>query len=347
MLAYGPQTEHVRANRTDIAEHGRIGMRAVRLGAAIAALIVMGSGSAGAQSGPIRILAGFPPGGNVDILARVFADQLGKTTGRTAIVVNKAGAAGQIAAEALIASPPDGDTLMVAPDATVVERPLVMSKPPYDAVKDFAAVAQTGAQDYAIALTVKILPATLKDFAAWAKAHPEGANFASLGEGGVTHFLGLMVGEAIGVPLRHVPYNGAGPANNAVMAGEVSSTVQPIGTLVHQAEAGTLRVVAVTGRARSQAFPSAPTMVELGYPSVVATSWFGVFAPAKTPAATVARLNAFFIEAMRTPQVAAQMKNLLLDVHELTPAQFADLIKADSAHWRPIIKASGFTIDVH
>jgi tripartite-type tricarboxylate transporter receptor subunit TctC len=321
-------------------------MRAIRLGATIATLLVMGS-SAFAQSGPIRILAGFPPGGNVDILARVFADQLGKSTGRTAIVVNKPGAAGQIAAEILMTSPPDGDTLMVAPDATIVERPLVMSKPPYDAVKDFAAVAQTGAQDYAVALTTKIPPTTLREFAAWAKAHPEGANFASLGEGGVTHFLGLMVGEAIGTPLRHVPYNGAGPANNAVMAGEIASTVQPIGTVVHQAEAGTLRVVAVTGTQRSASFPTAPTMVELGYPSVVATSWFGVFAPAKTPPATVARLNAFFIQAMRTPQIQAQMKNLLLDVHELTPAQFEDLIKSDGAHWRPIIKASGFTIDAH
>lgn len=329
-------------------------MRPFRLGAAlvIGLLTIAGTHASApdacAQSGPpIRILSGFPPGGNVDILARVFADQISKATGRNAIVLDKAGAAGQIAAEMLMAAPPDGDTLMVAPDATVVERPLVMSKPPYDAVKDFAAVAQTGAQDYAVALTTKIPPKTLHEFAVWAKAHPDGADFASLGEGGVTHFLGLMVGEAIGVPLRHVPYNGAGPANNAVMAGEISSTVQPIGTLVHQAEAGSLRVVAVTGRARSASFPTVPTMVELGYPSVVATSWFGVFAPVKTPPATVARLNAFFIKAMKTPPVAAQMKNLLLDVHDLTPAQFEDLIKSDTAHWRPIIKASGFKIDAH
>lgn len=329
-------------------------MRPFRLGAAVVVALLTGAGSsafaphASAQGGPtIRILSGFPPGGNVDILARVFADQLGRATGRTVIVVDKPGAAGQVAAQVLMASPPDGDTLMVAPDATIVERPLVMSKPPYDAVKDFAAVAQTGAQDYGIALATKIPPKSLREFAAWAKAHPDGADFASLGQGGVTDFLGRMVGQAIGVPLRQVPFNGAGPANNAVMAGEVSSTVQPIGTLVHQAAAGTLRLVAVTGRQRSSSFPDVPTMVELGYPSVVATSWFGVFAPAKTPPATVARLNAFFIKAMHTPEVAAQMKNLLLDTHDLTPQQFADLIKSDTAHWRPIIKASGFTIDAH
>ena len=321
-------------------------MRALGLCAAVAAVVAMMGGSASAE-GPVKILSGFPPGGNVDILARVFADQLGKSTGRTVIVVTKPGAAGQIAAEALKVAPPDGDTLMVAPDATVVERPLVMSKPPYDAVKDFAAVAQTGAQDYAFALTTKIPPKTLRDFAAWAKAHPESANFASLGQGGVTHFLGLLFGQAMGVPLRQVPFNGAGPANNAVMAGEVPATVQPIGTLVHQAQAGTLRVVAVTGTRRSTSFPDAPSVAELGYRSLVVTSWFGVFAPAHTPAATVARLNAFFIKAMRTPQVKAQMQNLLLDVHELSPAQFEDLIKADTKRWSPIIKASGFKIDVH
>lgn len=322
-------------------------MRALRLGAAVAALLVTMSGGAAFAEGPVRILSGFPPGGNVDILARVFADLLGKAENRTVIVVTKPGAAGQIAAEALKTAAPDGDTLMVAPDATVVVRPLVMAKPPYDAVKDFTPIAQTGAQDYAFAVTAKIEPKTLKDFAAWAKAHPDRAVFASLGEGGVTHFLGLLFGEAIGVPLRQVPFNGAGPANNAVMAGEVPSTVQPIGTLVHQAHAGTLRVVAVTGTKRSASFPDVPDVAELGYKSLVATSWFGVFAPARTPAPVVAKLNAFFNKAMQAPQVQTQMKNLLLDVHELTPAQFADLVKTDSERWRPIIKASGFQINVH
>jgi len=323
-------------------------MKVTRLAAAVAALLVISS-AAWAQSGrqPVRILAGFPPGGNVDILARLFAERLNEATGRATIVVNKPGAGGQIAAEVLKESPPDGDTLMIAPDATVVVRPLTMTKPPYDPTVDFAAVAQTGAQDYAMALTMKIAPKTLKEFAAWAKEHPDGANFGSSGEGGSTHFIGMQVGEATGVPLRQVPFAGAGPAINALVAGEISATVQPIGTLVNQAQAGAIRIVAVTGTSRNATFPDAPTLVELGYPKIQATSWFGLFAPAKTPKDTVAKLNAVITAAMKTPRIKEQMGHLLLDIHEMTPDQFAVIVKSDTEHWRPIIKASGFKVEVH
>ena len=285
--------------------------RLVRAAALVAAILLIASG-ASAQSGrqPIRILAGFPPGGNVDLLARLFAERINDATGRATIVVNKPGAGGQIAAEVLKESTPDGDILMLAPDATVVVRPLIMTKPPYDPTTDFAAVAQTGAQDYAMALSAKIPPKSLREFAAWAKEHPDGANFGSSGEGGSTHFLGMQIGEAIGVPLRQVPFAGAGPAITAAVSGEISSTVQPIGTLVQQAKAGTIRIVAVTGSARNATFPDAPTLVELGYPKIQATSWFGVFAPAKTPNAVVDRLQAEIAKIVSTPafqQKAAEL----------------------------------------
>lgn len=319
--------------------------------ARIAALLLLGlvtSSSAFAQPRqPVRILAGFPPGGNVDILARVFAERLTEANGgRPTIVINKVGAGGQIAAETLKEATPDGDTLMLAPDAVVIVRPLTMSKPPYDPVADFAPVAQTGAQDYAIALTKKIPATTLKEFAAWAKEHPDGANFGSAGEGGTTHFLGLLIGEAIGTPLRQVPFGGSGPAVNALVAGEISSAVQPLGTLVAQAQADAIRIVALSGQTRNATFPDVPTLVELGYPSLYATSWFGIFAPAKTPRETVARLNRIFVGAMRTDRVREQMRNLLLDIKEMTPDQLAEIVKADAARWRPIIKASGFTVEV-
>lgn len=295
---------------------------------------------------PMRILAGFPPGGNVDLLARVFAERLGEAVSRPVIVLNKPGAGGQIAAELLKDSAPDGDTLLLTPDASLIVRPLVLTKPPYDPTTDFAAVAQTGAQDYAFALSMKMPPTSLKEFAAWAKANPDGANFGSAGEGGVTHFLGLLVGQAIGVPLRPVPFNGSGPGVNALAAGEIASTLQPLGTLVAQAQAGTIRVVAVSGRSRNPAFPDAPSFAELGYTSLVATSWFGIFAPARTPPAMVTRFNKIFTDAMRTERVKATMANLLLDINPMTPAQFAALVKHDHEYWRPIIKASGFKIDV-
>lgn len=323
-------------------------MNVARLVALMASMLIASSAAVAQSRQPVRILAGFPPGGNVDILARVFAERLSEASGgRPVIVINKPGAGGQIAAEALKEASPDGDTLMLAPDAAVVVRPLIMTKPPYDPIADFAPVAQTGAQDYAMALTAKISPTTLQAFAAWAEEHPDGANFGSSGEGGVTHFLGLLIGDATGTPLRQVPFGGAGPAVNALAAGEISSTVQPIGTLVAQAQAGTIRIVAVTGRERNATFPEAPTLVELGYPSIQATSWFGIFAPAKTPHGTVARLNQVFVTAMRTPRVKEQMRNLLLDIRDMRPDQFAAVVKADTERWRPIIQASGFKVDIH
>jgi tripartite-type tricarboxylate transporter receptor subunit TctC len=322
-----------------------------RLFVAAAAALIAGTiaGPAPAQTGrttPMKIIAGFPPGGNVDLLARVFGERLGEAMGgRPVIVLNKPGAGGQVAAELLKASPPDGDTLLLTPDASLIVRALVLTTPPYDPIADFAPVAETGAQDYAFALSMKIPPKSLREFGDWAKANPDGANFGSAGEGGVTHFLGLLIGDALGVKLRPVPYNGSGPAVNALAAGEIASTLQPLGTLVNQASAGTIRVVAVSGRARSPAFPNAPSVAELGFNNLVATSWFGIFAPAKTPPDIVAKYN-IFTDAMKTPRVKETMNNLLLDINDMSPAQFSELVKHDLEYWRPIIKASGFKIDV-
>ena len=292
---------------------------------------------------PVRMLAGFPPGGNVDILARLLAEKLGESLDRPVVVENRPGAGGQIALELVKAAAPDGNTLVLTPDASLVLRPLTMKNPPYDPRADFAAVAHTGGQDYVFAVGAKIPARDLREFAGWAKANPDGANFGSAGQGGVTHFLGLLIGEAIGVPLRQVPYKGSGPAVTALVGGEISATVQPIGTVVAQAKAGRIRILAVSGKARYLAFPNVPTLAELGHPSLTVSSWFGIFAPARTPPEIVSRMNEIFIRAMRTQPVKDKLQNLLLDVRELTPAQFAAVVNADYQRWVPVIKASGFS----
>jgi tripartite-type tricarboxylate transporter receptor subunit TctC len=319
----------------------------IRLCLVVAATMLVDAAAAQTnRTTPMRMLAGFPPGGNVDILARIFAERLTESLGRPVVVLNKPGAGGQIAAELLKESPPDGDTLLMTPDAALVARPLTMTRPPYDPLVDFAPVAQTGAQDYAMAIGVHIPPKTLREFAAWAKANPDGAHFGSSGEGGMTHFIGLLIGDAIGTPLRQVPYAGSGPAVTALATGQISSTIQPLGTMVAQAQAGSIRLVALSGTKRAAAFPDVPTLTELGYPSVVATSWFGIFAPPRTPPETVAKFNELIIGAMRTDKVKDQMRNLALDINELTPAQFAALLKTDVERWTPVIKASGFKVEV-
>jgi tripartite-type tricarboxylate transporter receptor subunit TctC len=293
---------------------------------------------------PTRILSGFPPGGNVDLLARLFAENLSEATGRTVVVENRPGAVGQIAAEALKSAAPDGNTLMVAPDATVVIRPLTMKKPPFNAL-DFTPIAHTGGIDYALGISSSIPARDLKEFAAWAKANPAKASFGSAGAGGLTHFLGLMVAQAMGVDLKHVPYKGSGPAVFDVAAGHLPATIQPLGTMLAQARAGKLRVVAVSSAKRSPQGPEVPTFAELGYPSLGVDSWFGIFAPGGMAPELAAELNAIFVQAMRTKAVRERMHNLDLEIRELTAPEFSAEVKASYERWASVIRSSGFNAD--
>jgi len=311
----------------------------------LAGALALACSGASAQTSrvPVRMISGFPPGGNVDILARVFAEKLSESIGRPVVVEARVGAGGQIGLEAVKNAAPDGNTLVLTPDASLIVRPLTMKVPPYDPINDFAAVAHVGAQDYAFAIGAAIPAKDLRAFATWAKANPKAANFGSAGQGGATHFLGMLIGQALGVPLQQIPYNGSGPGVTALVAGEISSTVQPLGTVLAQAQAGKIRIVAITGSERSSAAPGVPTFSELGYPTLTVSNWFGIFAPAHTPPELVSQLNAIFVKAMRTQAVKDRLQNLGFEVREMTAPQFAALVKADYERWRPVIKASGFT----
>ncbi len=294
---------------------------------------------------PARMLVGFPPGGAVDILGRLFAEALTQSGGRPMIVENRPGAAGQIAAEQLKAAPPDGNTLMVAPDAAIVFRPQTLKHPPFDPLVDFAPVAHAGTITYALGANAAVPAKTLREFVSWVKANPERATFASAGAGGSTHFYGLLIAQALGIELRHVPYKGAGPAIADTVAGHVPVTVQPLGTMLAQARAGRIALLGVSSAARSSAAPDVPTFSELGYPALTAEGWFAVFAPGGTPPETVSRLNAVLVQAMRAPSILGKMRALDLEPREMTAGEFAALVRADYARWGPVIRASGFSGD--
>ena len=314
--------------------------------AAVAGAFALAAPAVLAQSGqPVRILAGYAPGGNVDVLARTFARTLSDVLGRPVIVENKPGGGGQVAAEMLKAAAPDGNTLMMAPDAAAVVRPAAMKKPTFDPTRDFVAVVETGAQDYGFAVPASLPVKDLKEFQAWAKAHPKDANYASAGMGGITHMGSILIGRTLDVPLQHVPFNGSAPAVNAIVAGHVNSTFQPIGTLAAQAQAGKIRVLAVSGTKRSELFPHVPTFTEAGHPSVSIVTWFGLFAPAGTPAAIVTQYHDAVIAAMKQPAVRTQMRAMGLDVREFTSAQFAAEVKADMERWTAVVKAAGISLD--
>jgi tripartite-type tricarboxylate transporter receptor subunit TctC len=270
---------------------------------------------------------------------------MGEALGRTVVVENRPGAVGQIAAEILKGATPDGGTLMLAPDATVIFRPQTLAKPPFDPFADFAPVAHTGRWTFALGVGSELHLKALADYLAWVKADSGRAVFASSGAGGSTHFYGVLLGQIAGVTLSQVPYKGAGPAILDVVAGHVPATIQPLGTLLAQARAGKIAVLGMSGRERSASAPEVPTFAELGFPALTTESWFGIFAPAATPAETVNRLNGAFARAMRDPGVRDKMRGLDLEVRELSAAEFAALVRSDYDRWGPIIRASGFKGD--
>lgn len=294
---------------------------------------------------PTRMLVGFPPGGNVDILARIFGERLGEAMGRPVVIEPRTGAAGQVAAEVLKASPADGYTLLLTPDSSLVVRALVTRKPPFDPVADFAPVAHTGLSAVALAVGAGIPAKNMREFADWLKANPERASVAVPGAGGSMHFFALMIGQELGLKLQAVPYKGSGPSVSDVVAGHVASTVNPLGTMVTQYKAGKLRVMGVSGSQRASAAPDAPTFAEQGYTPLNMDSWFAIFAPAGTPAELVGRMNSVVIQALRTASIRERMRGLDLEILELSPAQLGALVKRDFERWTPVVKASGFAAE--
>ncbi len=311
----------------------------------IALLALSGSLAWGQAAKPTRMLVGFPPGGNVDILARIFGERLGEAMGRPVVVEPRPGAAGQVAAEVLKASPPDGYTLLLTPDASLVVRPLVTKKPPYDPVADFAPVAHTGLTALALAVGNGVPAKNMREFADWIKANPEQASVAVPGAGGSMHFFALMIGQELGLKIQAVPYKGSGPSVSDVVAGHVPSTVNPLGTMVTQYKSGKLRLIGVSGSQRALAAPDAPTFAEQGYTPLNMDSWFAILAPAGTPAELIGRMNGIVIQAMRTPSIRERMRGLDLEILELSPAQLGALVKRDYERWAPVVKASGFTAE--
>ncbi len=312
----------------------------------LAVVVVLGCASMPvlAQT-PIKVLSGFPPGGAVDILARVFAERLAEGAGRPTLVDNRTGAGGLIAVEALRAAAPDGATLLVAPDANITVYPHTVRKPTYDPRTDMVAVAYLGHYDIGFGVGPAFPSGDLKAYLAWAKADPLHANYGSAGAGSTLHFVGLMLAQASTVELTHVPYRGVGPALTDVTAGQIPAVALPLGTMVAQSRAGKMRILAHTGTRRSVVSPDIPTFAEQGFPGLQIDGWFGLFAPAGTSAVLVNRYNDIIMKSIRTQAVGERLRALDLDSREYSATEFAAVVASDFERWGPIIRASGFTAD--
>ena len=294
-------------------------------------------------SGPVRLVVGFPAGGAGDIIDRVVADKIAGPLGVTVIVENKPGAGGRVAAELLKAAPADGRTVLITPLAPIVIAPLTFQKLNYKSDTDFVPVAQLVKFPLSLAVGKDSPNTSLKDLVAWFKAHPQQASFGTSAAGSQLHFLGLMLGQAAHIDLVHVPYQGGTPLITDLIGGQVPSAIDAFPLEFHKA--GKIRLLASSGESRSPLLPDVPTFKEQGYPTVVGEAWFGAFRSTKTSPALVQRVSEAMASAVQQPDVRQKLAAAGLEATGLKAPEFARLVAADQARWKPVIEVSGFKGD--
>jgi len=297
-----------------------------------------------ADDRPLRIVVGFPPGSGIDTIARLIADRMRGSLGRPVVVDNKPGAAGIVANMAVKSAPPDGNTLLLTPLGQMTIFPIAYSKLDYDPLKDYAPVAHVADFQMGLGVGSNVPARTLAEYVALARKGGEYANFASVSVGSLPHFFGLLFARTAGIELTHVPYKGAAPVIQALIAGEIPAAVLPIADLNMLTQSGKARILATTGAKRSSHHPDVPTFKESGY-DIEGLAWYALFAPAATPTAIVDSLARAAIDAVHQPDVVERLAALDVEVTGLGPAELAAIQRADYDKWAPVIRASGFKAD--
>jgi tripartite-type tricarboxylate transporter receptor subunit TctC len=296
-------------------------------------------------SKPILMIVPLQAGTAVDNVARVLTQKMAESLGQPIIVENQAGAAGQIGTERIVRAAPDGYTIGFVNDSILTMLPNLNPKIGYDPVKDLAPVSRVAGNAFGIAVNPDFPAKNLKDLIALAKAKPGEIHFASGGNGSPQHMVMEMFNSAAGVKLEHVPYKGAAQALTDVVGGQVPVIAQGLGVVGAQAKAGKLRVLAVTGAARSPLMPDVPTMSEAGVPGFEFGTWFAIVAPAGTPPAIVERLHAEVVKAVNSPDIHKRLVEQGYDVEASTPARLSESIRDGLAKMGKVIREAGIKPD--
>lgn len=294
---------------------------------------------AGYPDRPIKIIVPFAPGGGTDIIARVLADAMSKDLGQPVIIENKPGAGTIVGTAAAAGSAPDGYTLVMATFAHAVN-PSINSKLPYDTFKAFAPVALVARSFNIVVVNPKLPLKTLQDMIAYAKANPGKLNYGSFGIGTSAHLAGELFKNMAQVDLTHVPYKGAAPAITDLLGGQIELMFTTVASVASYIEGGQLRALAVTSAQRSPAFPDLPTIAEAGVPGYAAESWYGLYAPAGTPADAVARLNASVATAIRAGTFKKLETREGLTFASGTPEDFDRYVRGEAARWHDLVSAA-------
>jgi tripartite-type tricarboxylate transporter receptor subunit TctC len=310
----------------------------------IAVLAALGGAPALAQNyptKPIRILIAQAPGSATDVISRVVGNRLSEGLGQPIVIEARPGAGGVVGTEAAARSAPDGYTLFMANNSTHGSNPAVYPKLPYDAVNDFAPIAFVASVPYVLVVDPSLPTKNVQELVALAKSRPGKMNYASAGNGSTHHFCGELLKSMSGIDLQHVPYKGSPPAITGLLGGEVSLMFANVADIGSQIKSGKVKPLAVTTAKRAPSLPEVPTMAEAGLPGFEIVSWFGLLAPAGTPAPIVSRLNAETVKVLERDDIQATLAKQGLEVSPGTPEQFAAHIKSEIAKFSKIGKAAG------
>jgi len=302
--------------------------------------VLAGPGPAGAQSypaKPVRVIVPFVAGGAVDMLARIVGAKMSESIGQPVVIENRPGAGGNLAADAVAKSPPDGYTILQNTNGQAISPALYRSLP-FDAVKDFIPVTQLVASQLLLVATPSLPAANARELIALAKAKPGSLNYGMTGIGNPLHLTMEMLKHAAGIELQAVPYRGDAPLNTALIAGEIHLAVVPFATARPHVEAGRLRALAIPGARRSPALPDVPTIAESGLPGFESASWQGWFVPAGTPREIVLLIQREAAKALNAPDVRSRMEATANEIVASTPEAFAATFKADLEKFAKVVR---------
>jgi tripartite-type tricarboxylate transporter receptor subunit TctC len=292
-------------------------------------------------SRPIRLIVPYPPGGGTDIVGRLLGQKLHESLGQPVVIDNRGGAGGTLGTAAAAKSAPDGYTLLLVPTSHVIN-PSIYAKLPYDTISDFAPITMVASASILMAVHPAVPANSVRDFVEAAKANPQRlADYGSAGVGTVFHLPGELFKQLSGLRLQHVPFRGGAPTITALLAGQIPLAFETMLALLPHVRAGNLRALAVTSARRSELMPDVPATGEAGFPALIADNAYALFAPAGTPAPTVAKLQQATVAALALPNFRDQLREQGTEVLGNTPAELAAYVAAEIPKWAALVRQAG------
>jgi len=313
----------------------------IALAGACAGLALAPAGAQTWPRAPIKMVVTFPPGGSSDIVARVLAPLLGERLGQSVVIDNRPGAGATIGAKAVADAPADGYTLMLSNTAPISISPFMLERAPYDPVKSFSHVFYIGSVPNVFAVHPSVPAKNMAEFLAWLKAQKDPVPFGSGGVGSIGHIVGEIFRNNTGTTLSHVPYKGSSPMHNDLLGGTIKVAVDSLPQNLPYMKGGQLRLLAVTSRERMATAPELPTVIEAGFPNLVAENFLGISGPAGLPREVADAVHRSMAEIIRRPDVVRKLDDLGISPRPMSPAEFTKFVADQVGAWAPAVRSSG------